>query len=358
MALFGNKQQGPYDYLRDYSYPFVRDALNVLVEYVLDGDDRLNENMDLRGCAVLYPRSQETAQLLRNLLERSNVKFEEYGDAIKFKYGQNARIDDTVHMMSDDLSLRNANDILIKAKEYVKPEEPIHKPDVVDNKKTLSQLNDMITDIDEVQSGGGRQIYFYLYFPDDKIDLADELLQKLDIYAEKHVSHLDGIEKTVLRYPATMIPRYFLDVYEELQDALHARKTKGDFEHGTGAVDDKDVTRNREKKRLDWQEVLAHLEKMVTAVKRAKYDDKDDQYYYFYFPLGVIDVAKQLMQDYIGIAPEEHTSHAGGMQTTVLRYKIDEKSEFMDRIEELKRILNNAVNLRQMGRDYGGHIKI
>ncbi|MBO4746374.1 MAG: hypothetical protein J5613_04900 [Alphaproteobacteria bacterium] len=340
-------KKGPYDYLRDYSYPFVRDALFVLVNDVFDGDDRLNENMDLRGWAVLYPRSEEDAELLKSVLSNHDVKFEEYGDAVKFKYGQSSRIDDTVRQMANDLSLRTANEILIKAKENVKTGGPRHKPDVVDKQKALNQLKDMITNVDEVRSGDTHRGYFYLYFPADKIDLADELLQKLDIYAEKHVSHRDGKETMVLRYPATMVPGYFSEVYGELQDALHARKAKGDFEQGIDEVDDREAARNREELELRRQEAFAKLATIVQAVRRAKYEDVDIQYYYFYLPFKDIEEAKQLMQEYVGIAPEMHVSHAGGVQATVLRYEIDKESSFMDRIELLKKDLNAAIKKRQ-----------
>ena len=287
MVLFGNKPQGAYDYLRDYSYPFVRDALIVLVEYVLDGDHRLNENMELRGCAILYPRNDKDAELLRNLLESQNVKFEEYGDAIKFKYGQDHRIDDTVRRMSNDLSLRNANEILSRARDYE------HKPDIEGKQQALNQLKEMITNIEEVQSAGGRQRYFYFYFPADKIDLADELLQKLDVHAEKHISHLDDIETTVLRYPSTMIPGYFIQVYGELERALRARKAKGAIKKATVELIDKNAA-------------LELAKKEITGF--AWVGTGGLRYLYFTFPTDFMTEGQELLRT-LGISTEYYISH-------------------------------------------------
>lgn len=439
-----------------YEYQSIRDLFLVCAQYVGVSARVGFENRGNYECFVQV--RSEFATVLAGYLSRRHIKYEmkkdnvkgvsftkpdEYIYDLRFKLGQPGAeaIDKTVIQMSRDReALDNLNDLLRIGASYDPEDEKKREQQVNDRKQALNQLKEMITNIEEVRSGDTHRGYFYLYFPADKIDLADELLQKLDIYAEQHVSHLDGKETMVLRYPSTMIPGYFLQVYGELLDALNARKAKGDFEQGTEEIDDKtaleqikkliheidrlpreqelanpgklfycfkfdesaldkaqklllqlgvptekvkngngpafllysvnydempdnvvnmiiDIQEAKRQQRAK-QNALAKLEKMVTAVKRAKYDDIDERYYYFYFPLNNLDAAKQLMHECVGTAPEVHVSHAGGIEATVLRYKIDRESDFMDSIEELKRVLNNAVNLRQMGRENGGHIEI
>lgn len=322
-------------------------------------------------------------------------------------------------------------------------------PDEIAKGKALDQLKEMITDVKELMSGENHRRYFYFYFPADKISAAQELMEKVGVSCEQHLSNYEDQERMVLRCRSTMVSGDVARVIEQLQGAAMAKKvngaaarrSQGNFEHGSDKVDDmvaletlkrliKDIRRlPREQelatpgklfycfyfdadamekaqdllsqmkiltemkqddkgqlyllysvkegempdeivdiiyaldsasanKKVNYEAqreaALAKLKKIVTDVKHARYKTKPEEYYYFYFPIGLIDEAQDLMTRFVGDIPEQHISHQGEPdEKVVLRYLIDDTSAVMGLIEELKRELKDAVQSRPKAQDRG-----
>ena len=131
------------DYI--YKYPDVRDVLMVLTASLFNGNDLLNENMALRGWAVLTSRDKQSSEDLQKFLDLNNVKFQAipgvFGDEIKFKFGQNVKIDDTVQQMCDDRATKRVNQILLTAKNHrIKAAEENVVDTEISKQEILNQL--------------------------------------------------------------------------------------------------------------------------------------------------------------------------------------------------------------------------
>ncbi|MBO4480249.1 MAG: hypothetical protein J5742_01315 [Alphaproteobacteria bacterium] len=341
------------DYI--YKYPDVRDVLMVLTASLFNGNDLLNENMALRGWAVLTSRDKQSSEDLQKFLDLNNVKFQAipgvFGDEIKFKFGQNVKIDDTVQQMCDDRATKRVNQILLTAKNHrIKAAEEnvvdteISKQEIlnqlkvggreVSKKDAVARLKELMRDVGRLpykeESTQPENLFYCFYFDEDVLDEAQNLMNQVGIPTHKKRNH-DGNAYLLYAVPKGQLSDEVVDIVNEFIDTII------------------------EKEKNTRQEALDKLKTMIMSVKYAGYENRPDKYYYFYFPLRSISEAKSLMQIYTGVAPEEHISNGTGIQTTVLRYKTEPKSQDVQTlVEELKK----TVALRASAHHKGGRFEI
>lgn len=295
-----------------YSYPEIRDVFTICAEAVAP-DPRTN-----RG--YIRPRSDGMGKILQNVLSMKNVKFELKPGGLSivsganvqeifFDLGQNKAIDTTVNEMSEDLDLpMRVNNLFRRAANYNPEAERVRREK---REGAIDKLKNIITKIEkDIRSSDGGK-YFYFYAPYDRLGEAESAFWDLDMATLRHVSHLDGQEVMVLRYPATMIPGEALEVIEQLRDAIKSRRDdRGAFERGSINVNQK--------------EILDALKKMISSIKLAQYSgESEPSYRYFYLhDANVYNVkhAMELMKQ-LGISGiEEYFSETSGQ--SVLRLPI------------------------------------
>ena len=334
-----------------YTYPEIRDVFTICAEAVAP-DLRTN-----RG--YIRPRSDGMGKILQNILSMNGVEFELKPGGLSivsganvqeifFDLGQNEAIDATVNEISEDLDLpMRVNRLFRRAANYNPEAERARREK---EQAAIDMLKNIITKIEGniiSSDDGGKYIYFYV--PHNKLDAAASAFADLDMGVFRHVSHLDGQEVTVLRYPATMIPGAELQIIEQLREAVKSRRdNRATFERGNTKVDQK--------------EALEELKKMISSIKLAQYPgESEPSYRYFYFNRGDIDRAYSLMHEKLDMKVEKYKSgsrsNGKSGETLVLRLPIKDVDA---RIQGIITDLQRAIATRGLSysNDMGGRPSI
>ena len=334
----------------EYSYPEIRDVLVVLAESVYIGDNRT-------FCKIT-PRSNGMATGIQNLLAQYGVRFNVTKDAefsavsgakvdtINFSLGQNSVIDTTMREMFDDKQrLINVNNRFLNLMQRNPNARAERANQERQKQEALGQLKNMIENIvDNVRSGDDGRKYYYFYFPTDKLN---DALAAFKVWgmaaAEPHTTHLDGRVTTVLRYPATMIQGYELNVIHELRNAVRSRRMERNrdaFDRGTADVHGKAS--------------IDELKKLIKFIDNVYYtNDPNHHYYYLYF--NDIDRAFDIMSE-LGVRGIEKY-YSSSKKTYVLRLDENKVSSVAQNIiTELQReIATRGINYSN---NMGGQFKI
>ena len=97
--------------------------------------------------------------------------------------------------------------------------------------------------------------------------------------------------------------------------------------------------------KIEKKQAMSELESMVISVDLVRAED-GMSYYYFYFPYRSLDNAQNLLER-VGVSTKRYVSHAGGIETAVLRRpSVMLSNEEAEVINNLRR----AVQLRQQQR--------
>ena len=223
-----------------YTYLGVRDVFMHCASYVDTNAFDHRRVGEMPKCFITTRDATEDGlgQTLMNYLSSAGIKFKArlateftpHVYQIEFELNQSQEqlakvIYETVTQMGQD---RKYLDWLNNILEMYNPTAVREREEKAQaEKNAIKQLQQMIQDYegDIGSSDGG--LWFYFYFDQVDIEKAQKLFEILDMPMEQHISHLDGIERTVLRYPGTMIPGYALDIMGKLREAINKRRDSG-----------------------------------------------------------------------------------------------------------------------------------
>ena len=208
----------------NYTYPEIRDVFAICAESTV-ADKNTN-----RG--YIRPRSDGMGKILQNVLSMNGVRFQIKPGAVSvvsgasvqeitFDLGQSRMIDTTVCEMTEDLDLpMRVNNMFKKAANYNPNVQREKEDEDQKRRKAVEELKGIVTKIEyNVRSSDGGK-WFYFYMPADKLKLAQDLFYDAGMLTQSHVSRLDGLEQTVLRFPSVMVPGYAKEIISKLGEHI------------------------------------------------------------------------------------------------------------------------------------------